>query len=348
MILRKISLHNFRNFSDKSLEVDSRLTIIIGENSRGKTNILEAIHFLLEGRGFREEKEEELLSFKKSEMYVEGIVADSDRQGSHLKIFGSQAENGFKKIFYVDKLQKSHRYYVDGLPAVVIFTPEDLVIINGSPSDRRQYFNKVISASDIIYRKKLINYESALRKRNKIIEKNRLTQNIEGELDFWNSYLEEQATYLTKKRQEYVDFVNNDRKLDSREFSIVYEKNVFTLKRAQESLERELIVKKTLIGPQKDDFQIYVSDKKLEKNLHRFGSRSEERLGVFWLKLNELKFHESSGTKPILLLDDIFSELDNLNKKLILTLIGRYQTLATTTEEEVVKEIAGEKTIIRI
>ena len=100
-----------------------------------------------------------------------------------------------------------------------------------------------------------------------------------------------------------------------------------------------------MIGPQKDDFQIYIKD----KNVHHYGSRSEQRLAVFWLKINEITYHESIyKKKPILLLDDVFSEFDKQNKKMVLELIEKYQTVLTTTEEEVIDLIDVPKKIIRV
>ncbi len=112
--------------------------------------------------------------------------------------------------------------------------------------------------------------------------------------------------------------------------------------------EKERVIRKTMIGPQKDDFEITMFNGDISKNVHHYASRSEERLAVFWLKLNEVKFFEMIGNKPILLLDDIFSELDLANKKIVLNLVEKYQTVATTTEEDLSREIKTKKTIIKL
>jgi DNA replication and repair protein RecF len=162
-------------------------------------------------------------------------------------------------------------------------------------------------------------------------------------------YLVEQASYLTKVRQQYVDFLNQHQKVDSKKFKIDYLKNEFSWQGLKKAEELEKRIKRTVIGPQKDDYAISLIQGKRTKNLHHYGSRSEQRLAVFWLKLNEIKFLENSlKSAPILLLDDVFSELDLKNKKLILDLIEKYQTIITTTEENLPELTQVEKKIIEI
>ena len=169
-----------------------------------------------------------------------------------------------------------------------------------------------------------------------------------NELAYWNDYLEKQAGYLTKKRQEYVDFLNEHNNIDNKAFSVKYLKNEFNERRLEENFELEKRYRRTVIGPQKDDFEIYQKNNSL-KNLHHFGSRSEQRLAIFWLKFNEIRLYEVSfKNKPLLLLDDIFSELDIKNKKLIIDLVKKYQTIVTTTEIELLELADMPKSIIRL
>jgi DNA replication and repair protein RecF len=141
--------------------------------------------------------------------------------------------------------------------------------------------------------------------------------------------------------------------LDGREFSIIYHKNEFTAARLAEKKELELRMRRTLIGPQKDDWTIVLTDKKgVNKNIQIYGSRSEQRLGVFWLKINEIHFMEEEiHISPILLLDDVFSEFDHENKERIVRLIEKYQTVMTTTEVELVMEIQekyGDSIVVKV
>ncbi len=336
MVLKEIILSNFRNFERRSFDFSPNLTLIIGNNSRGKTTLLESIYLIIAGVGFREEKEEELISFGKDELSaVANFSKGKEKYSFQIKII--RRKDLTQKVFFIDKTPQKYTKYRADFPGVVLFTPEQIYAITGPPSARRDYFNHQLSRHDLEYKKHLTNYDSALRKRNKVLEKHVESISLKDELVFWNDYLEKEARYITNKRQLYVDFLNSNRKLDSKEFSIIYMKNEFNGKRLAEVIEKERILRRTLIGPQKDDFRILVGNgnDKEQKDVDLFGSRSEERLAIFWLKINELKFYELKKIKPILLLDDIFSELDETNQKIILELIKKYQTVTTTTETKI-------------
>lgn len=329
-MIKKLFLRNFRNFEKKSFDFSPYLTIIVGKNSQGKTNLLEGIYFIVNGVGFREIFEEELLLFGKKEARVEAIMIENNESFSY-QIKASSFNNRIEKRFFINKTEKKKTQYLNTVTKTVLFSPEQINIIIGSPSLRRDYFNKTISIFDLEYKNKLNNYEAALRKRNKVLELRLSAEKLKEELAFWDDYLIKQGEYLTKQRQSYVSFLNQNKELDSKSFSIEYLKNEITKEKLSENFNLEVRLKKTIIGPQKDDFQISISG----KNIHHFGSRSEQRLSVFWLKLNEIRYFENEyQKKPIILLDDIFSELDRDNQKIIVNLVKEYQTVVTTTEME--------------
>lgn len=347
MILQHLKLNNFRNFTNISFDFDPILTIIIGENAKGKTNLLEALYFLITGYGFREMKEEELLCFEKEGGFVEGEWID-DGKKREFKIALTKENSHINKTFFIEKAKKTASSYHKEQMRAVLFAPDQISMIDGSPSLRREYINHVLSLGDLEYKRRLSNYESALRRRNKILERSSEYRGIDDEIEYWNTYLIEQSSAITKKREEYMCFLNEHPDVDGKKFSIQYLKNEFSQERIISHKDVEMRVKKTLIGPQRDDGVIsLIADR--SKNIHHFGSRSEQRLAVFWLKINELLYYETIfQRKPILLLDDVFSELDLHNKKLILHLIGKYQTVITTTEEETVQEMKGKHSIIRL
>lgn len=346
--IQAISLSHFRNFHTQTFHFDECLTVIVGENAKGKTNLLESVYFIVMGTGFRESREDELVTFKQTNATVKARI-ENGLQELQFAIYLQAKGELIEKIYTVQNTKQRLFQYKKDTGFVVLFSPEQIRLINGPPDERREYVNTVISLFDTEYKKKLLNYENALRKRNKLLQTQNNLETLKKELLFWNQYLEEQAMYIVKKRKEYVAFLNKNDSVDSRSFSVEYRINKLTTDRLEERLEEERRCKKTLIGPQKDEFIFYQKEKNDRKNLHHYGSRSEQRLVVLWLKLNEIrKLEEWYGQKPILLLDDIFSELDTKNKHLVLHVIKEYQTIMTTTEEELINEIQIQKEVVKL
>jgi len=342
MILKSIFLYHFRNFDEKQFKINPHLTAIFGNNAQGKTNLLEGIYFILKGEGFRESKEEQLIIFNEKNGYVDAKLEDNKTKNiNNLRIDLTINVLGLNKTYFLEKTKKGRHLYLKNLVPVVLFSPEQIEIIDRTMLIRREYFDKFLSGIDSEYKKRLINYNQALRKRNKILELGYNNQNIKQELDFWNKYLIDQGLYLIKKRTEYIQFLNSNKNINSKVFLIEYKESYLSLDRFNEYLEKELLIRKTLIGPHRDEYHIFMINKStVKKNIHIFGSRSEQRISLFWLKINELKYLEDFfKKKPILLLDDIFSELDHNNQKLILNLISNYQTVLTSTEKKIVKLI---------
>lgn len=342
MILKSISLHNFRNFEKKHFVINPYLTAILGDNARGKTNLLEGIYFILRGEGFRESREEQLIKFTEKNSFVNATLEEKKTKDmNNLRIDLTLNNFNLTKTYFLEKTKKGRHSYLKNLIPVVLFSPEQIEIIDRTMSIRREYFDKFLSSIDSEYKKRLTNYNQALRRRNKILETRFNSVNLDAELDYWNKLLIENGSYLITKRREYISYLNSNTVIDSKEFEIKYLENKISKERFSEVLKKELLVRRTLIGPHRDEYTIclvnHLTDK---KNIHLYGSRSEQRLGLFWLKINELKYLENYfRKKPILLLDDIFSELDHKNQKLIFNLIGSYQTVVTSTEPELMKLI---------
>jgi len=347
MLLKQTNLLNFRSFKKGVFDFNPFLTIIIGENARGKTNLLESLFFLIHGEGFRESREEELIQFGQNNCSVEGVFGQKD-DTFHFKIILTKKSIGTEKFFFISKARKQHLAYIKEQAKAVLFTPEQIDIIIGAPAIRRSYFNKLISSFNFEYKKRLDNYENALRRRNKVLERYFDEGKLREELKFWNNYLITQASYITRERQSYLDYLNKNTRLDTKEFSIDYLRNEMTEDRLEEVFNEEKRWRRTVIGPQKDDFQIYLKNDQ-NKNIHHFGSRSEQRMAVFWLKMNEITYYEELFKKrPFLLLDDVFSELDFHNKKIVVDLVKKYQTVVTTTEIGMIDIIDVPKTIITL
>lgn len=344
MRLSSVKLKNFRNFQEKLFSFSPFLTIVNGKNSVGKTNLLEAVYFGFNGQGFREKKENQLIQFGKNNTEVELKFIDKDSVylfRINLRLF----EQKTKKLFFVCGTKKNFSYYKEEIGLAIIFTPQDIEIITRTPEERRRYFDILLSQFDWQYKNALINYKNALKRRNKLLQTITDKNQLKNEIKFWDKFLENFSQKITEKRQSYINFLNKNNKIDSFTFKITYLKNDFTKTKAQEFFEKETKIKQTLIGPQKDDFQIFIN----EKNVHFFGSRSEQRLALFWLKFSEIKYQEEIfKKKPLLLLDDIFSELDMDNKKLIFNLIYNYQTIITTADPLIFNLPNLPKTIINL
>lgn len=350
MRLVSLGLHNFRNIPHAAFSIGERLTVFLGDNAQGKTNCLESVFFLVHGTGFRETKEEELVLFgDKPSAYVEGVFLDDSGKIS-CKVGLVKSETGYTKSFYINKTKKQLRQYKQEPRGVVLFAPEHIEMLTGSPDKRRSYFNKLISQFDYQYKKNLDAYERAVRRRNKILENFEDVIKLRAELSFWNELCIQNATYVTNVRQKYCDFLNSHPTIENKRFRIEYLKNEFNQEQLNKYEELELKTRRTMCGPQKDDFQIFLAQKKDTKdkpdvtkaltgeNVQKFGSRSEQRLALMWLKLAEIRyFQEVSKFDPILLLDDVFSEFDSTNKELILDLVRQYQTIASTTDLEIVQ-----------
>lgn len=335
MRLITLTLRNFRNFADFTAEFQYPVTMILGPNARGKTNVLEAVYVAVHGYGFRESREEELLRIDEDTGFVEAVFNEKEAK-TKLSIYFQRTDTGVNKKTLVNNVQRTAYQYQQSGVHTILFSPDQLQMIIGAPSERRQYFDRLISYYDGAYKSKLINYENGLRKRNKVLERYTNPTQLKEELEFWNNYLEEQGSYLTQKREEYVRFLQTHPHIDSAEFTIEYLKSELTRETLEQSHEEEKRLRKTIIGPQRDDFQISkIKTDNQKYSVHHFGSRSEQRLALFWLHWSEVKYYEAlTKKKPILLLDDIFSELDVSNKKLISHMVSNYQTILTTTDKE--------------
>lgn len=347
MILEEITLQSFRNFDTFRCIFDGKFTILLAPNSSGKTNILEAIYFILSGEGFRESREIELINYHGArDASVEVRFAESDSRLS-CKIALVATETTVKKAYFVNGARVTHPQYIRELPRAVLFAPSQIEILTGSPEKRRSYLNAILSSYDFEYKKRVINYETALRKRNKLLEAYSGRTVPDSQLTFWNEYLIEQSGYISSKRKSFIDFVNDNKTNIGKKYRVMYRQNIFSAGRLKEYAALERKICRTVIGPQKDDFEI--QDGNDRKNVALFGSRSEQRLAILWLKLSEINYCiDQTGHKPVLLLDDIFSEFDTYNKMAVLKLIDQYQTVATTTEQEIAQLAKIHHSVIRV
>jgi len=236
------------------------------------------------------------------------------------------------------------KYMVNGIPRrmidflgnfrAVLFWPEDLDLITDSPSLRRKYLDLVLTQVDREYRRSLLSYEKGVRQRNKLLERIRDEGISRSQLLFWDQLLIKAGNYITEKRTEYFDFVNTSPMLFG-PMEILYDKSTISASRLEQYANEEVASATTLVGPHRDDFTVLQND----YDMSSFGSRGEQRLAVLWLKLCELEYiAQKTGQRPLLLLDDIFSELDDTHRDKILEIIPKQQTIITTADIHSVDE----------
>lgn len=398
MIVKNLLLSSFRKFSKKGFIFSPSVNIIIGPNAIGKTNILESLFLLATGKSFRAEESREMISFEKEIGRVQCVILNTfdklsvnsvknprhfqDHNGILLRQPAAQDDSdklelevlitsgmvmGVKaplKKFSINGVGKRMLDFVGSLK-VVLFWPQDLELVTDSPSLRRHYLDFVLTQVDREYRRTLQSYEKGVRQRNRVLEAIRDTGAHRQQLIFWDQLLIKDGEYLTKKRSEYIDYVNNYQPLtinhQQLQYQLFYNKSIISRERLDQYSREEVASAMTLVGPHRDDMEFRVKNLELRmkkdesdsgkvgrhevsRSLSHFGSRGEQRLGILWLKLAELAYIEYvSGDKPVLLLDDIFSELDHEYRKIIFDVIGNQQTIMTTVdlhllEKEKIKE----------
>ncbi|MBI2431204.1 MAG: DNA replication and repair protein RecF [Candidatus Levybacteria bacterium] len=327
MILEHLSLQNFRSYSKSDFTFSPYTTVIVGPNTSGKTNLLEAIYLLSSGKSFRAERDVEMIRFQEELARVKGKTDDSELE----VVLTTQL-----KKYLVNGVSKRRIDFTDNL-MVVIFAPADLEIVVDSPSVRRNFLDESISQVDREYRQALITYSKALRQRNALLDLAR-EKGVRNERQFtyWDQLLIQAGEVITKRREEFIAFLNSKEK-DVFDFAAIYDKSVISKERLLQYKDAEMGAGVTLVGPHRDDFSVFMFNNMRETthDMKLFGSRGQQRLVVLQLKLLQLIFmEEATGQRPLLLLDDIFSELDDAHIHLVSEIMDRQQTILTTTHKE--------------
>jgi len=290
-VLKSISLQNFRSYSKKEF-LFAETTLIVGPNTSGKSNLVEAIYLLSTGKSFRTDKDTQMLKFSEEVGRVKGKVNDGELE---VLITNGEVNGGSQyKKFLVNGVSK-RRVDFAGKLLTVLFSPQDLEIIIESPSLRRNFLDEVLEQTDRDYRVSSTSYVKALRQRNALLEMTRETgRRNEKQFEYWDNLVIENGNIITAKREEFINFLNSSLK-DIFNCVVEYDKSLISRERLAQY----------------------------------------ESLAILQLKMLQLLFIEKLlGERPLLLLDDIFSELDEDHIQLILEEIGKQQTIITTTHEE--------------
>jgi DNA replication and repair protein RecF len=333
MFLKKISLQNFRSYPKKDFSFSQATTLIVGSNTAGKSNLIEAIYFLASGKSFRIDQDGEVIKFGENIARIKGEISEKDLEVMIANGEVSAGSRPFKK-YLVNGVGKRKVDFVGNFFAV-LFAPNNLEIIIGSPSKRRDFIDNILIQTDRDYRLAMGFYEKGLKIRNALLHKAKETgRRSEKEFAYWDNLLITQGQKITKKREEFIGYLTESKK-DILNFKIFYDKSVISRERFLQYQDAEIASGVTLVGPHRDDLIIYLLNKNEEHDIKVFGSRGQQRLAILQLKILELIFIEiRTSNKPTLLLDDIFSELDEGHINLILDMMGGQQTIITTTHEE--------------
>ncbi len=344
MILNRILLQNFRNYESADFSFDPGITYIIGPNTAGKSNIIEAIYLLSYGKSFRAEKDDQLIQFGKESSRVKGLVSLSLKEEDSATLEAFLARPGvtssiFTKRYFLNGLPKRRHDFAGSL-AALLFEPSDLDIVSGSPSLRREFLDEVLEQIDREYRHDVLTYTKALRQRNALLQRVKETGvRQEKQFQYWDEILIRSGSTITERRRAFIDYINSQKK-ELFLLSLLYDPSLISEERLFQYKDAEVAAGVTLVGPHRDDLVLEMKKEDEEGlSLKSFGSRGQQRLAVLQLKLLQLQYMEENlEEKPIFLLDDIFSELDELHIRHILRIVKNQQTIITTTHKEFIEQ----------
>ena len=360
MFLKSLGLTNFRNYGKSDFKFTKDIAIVVGLNTAGKTNLAESIFYLATGRSSKAEKDADAIRFGESIARLCGELADKTELSVVISKDPATAgqENHAREIirkkYLVNGVGKRRADFAGNL-VCVLFSPEDLDIIIGGPNLRRKLLDNLLEQVDREYRNAVVVYTKALRQRNALLDRTRESRIRQEKLfEYWDSLLIDNGSVITKKREEFVQFINNFPK-EIFDFIVFYDKSIVSSTRLLQYKQAEVEAGVTLVGPHRDDLSFSMfnpsasSGQATTHDIKSFGSRGQQRLTILQMKIIELSFIEKIiKQKPILILDDIFSELDQNHIKLVLEEIheqpvstrppvGRGgQSIITTTHREFV------------
>lgn len=361
MKINKIYAVNFRNYGVCNLDFSSMINVFYGQNAQGKTNILEAIFYSAFGMSHRTFTEDDLLKLGCKEMAV-GVEYDSFSGLHEIKIKKFQQLGRNKKEIFLDGAKVKPKEHYGSLNAVM-FSPEDLQLVKGEPSLRRRFFDMQIAQTDPIYYDLLVKYNRVVQQRNKLLKEIRDNEGSSTQLQPWNKEFIALATAIAKKRQLaleklkviageiYASITGNKEiltikyELKANNGELLYPENdfedweIFYTQKLAERERIDILRGNTGIGPHRDDIVLLLNDMSLKS----FGSQGQQRSGALALKLSQLEYvRREIGEFPILLLDDVMSELDNSRRAQLLMFIdGKVQTFITVNDRELIPELAG-------
>ena len=360
MILKNLKIQNFRNYDNLNISLSPNITIIYGNNGQGKTNLLESIYVLAFTKSHRSFIDKNLIKKNEETAVIKGTLVNDISYNLEIVI------NKYKKQVKIDNnsITKLADYITK--MNIIIFYSDDLELIKGFPSERRKYLNLELSQISPNYYNTINDYNKLLKIRNDYLKQlNNGEQIDENYFQILTDYIVEKSVFIYQMRQKYIERLNNicpdifKEIAGKKGFKIIYKPSIElenlskeiiknNLKEAfSNNLEREIKQKSTLYGPHHDDFEFQLND----ENLRNYGSQGQQRLAVLALKLSEIQIiKDYKNNSPIILLDDVFSELDHKKKNNLLKYINNdMQVIITTTDlDNIDKKIINKSKLVKI
>jgi DNA replication and repair protein RecF len=360
MFLQWLKLNNFTNYKELNFEADAFLNLIVGDNAQGKTNLLDAIYYLSHGTSYRYHQDQQLIRWN-ADFFT--ITAVTKNKYTLNKLAYSYKDN--KKNITINESKLNKIADLLGIFTVVFFSPDDLYIVKGNPSLRRKYLDSELCQVSPKYYYYLQQYRKTLLQRNRLLKEIRLDKSNKKSLEIWNIQLAKYGAWLIIKRLEMLNKIKPLARLTHRKLSdgleeleIIYShsldinNNHFTLEwledfiisQLESCFDYDLMRGFTTKGPHRDDFVVKING----YNLKEFGSQGQQRTAALSLKISEVEFmYGETGEYPVLLLDDVLSELDKKRRDQLLALVSdRIQTFITCTETSFLNKNILEKASI--
>lgn len=334
MIIKSIELKNFRNYEDLNISFDEGTNILYGDNAQGKTNILEAAYMSGTTKSHKGSKDKEMIRFGASEAHLRTVVLRGEKEyqiDMHLK------QNRSKGIA-INQVPIKRAAELFGILNMVFFSPEDLNIIKNGPAERRRFLDAELCQLDKIYLSDLTNYNKILGQRNKLLKDMVFRPDLADTLPVWNMQLVETGKRIIKRRKQFVEELNeivHDIHFrlsgEKEKLFIKYEPNIddiFFEDELNRAKIKDMKLCQTSVGPHRDDLLFSIGD----IDIRKFGSQGQQRTSALSLKLSEIELVKKSiKDTPILLLDDVLSELDSNRQNYLLNNISDTQTIITCT-----------------
>lgn len=334
MILKSIELKNFRNYEDLDLKFDSGTNILFGDNAQGKTNILEAAYVSGTTKSHKGSRDKDMIRFGEDESHIRTIV---EKQGKEYQLDIHLKKNRSKGIA-INKVPIKKASELFGILNMVFFSPEDLNIIKNGPSERRRFLDAEICQLDKIYLSDLTRYNKILMQRNRLLKDMQHQPQLMETLPVWDMQLVEYGKRLIRRRRQFVEELSEivtgiHRNISGKREELVlrYEPSIdaeFLEDELKRVREKDRKYAQTSVGPHRDDISFFIRG----VDIRKFGSQGQQRTSALSLKLSEIELvRQTIHDTPVLLLDDVLSELDSNRQNYLLNSIHDIQTMITCT-----------------